>query len=53
MVSSNIVKVFKRNACIAQAYSPTCVNAHMRHSCAHGGGKGFVSISENLHEIKA
>ncbi len=53
MVSSNIVKVFRLNACIAQAYFPTCVNAHVWHICAHGGGKGLVNIFENLHETIA
>jgi hypothetical protein len=53
MVSSNIVKVLKLNACIARTYSPTRVNAHVRRNCAHGGGKRFVSVSENLHEAKA
>jgi hypothetical protein len=53
MVSSNIVKVFRLNACIVQAYSPTCANAHVWHICAHGGGKGFVNIFENLHETIA
>ncbi len=48
--SDGTIKMLEANAHIVQMYFLPSVNAHVQHSCANGGGKGFEVIFKNLWE---